>query len=57
MSRLRPEPVAAYRIKIGMDYNGQRHEAGEIVTDVPLESLGWLLEQHCIEPVLEGGGE
>lgn len=56
MSRLRPEPVAAYRLLTGLDYHGQRHEAGDVVTDIPPESLGWLLEQHCIEPVQEGGG-
>jgi hypothetical protein len=44
-----------YRVLRGLSYydNKARGEVGDIVTDLPAESIAWLLEQHCIEPVEE----
>lgn len=46
-----------YRARIGITYNGVRHEAGEDVDDVPEQSVGWLLARGHIEPVQEDKGE
>lgn len=54
MSRLRPRSDVTYRILVGMDYLGSRREPGEVVSDIPPESVDWLKEQGCIEPVQEG---
>jgi hypothetical protein len=45
-----------YKTLVGMDYplkNGvmKRVEAGQIVSDIPTESIGWLVAQKLIEPV------
>ena len=46
---------AGYRVLKGLSYydNRARGEVGAIVFDLPAESIPWLLEQHCIEPVEE----
>lgn len=48
-------PVTKHRVLVGIDYTvrGQprRAEPGEVVTDLPKESLPWLLEQNIVEPV------
>lgn len=33
-----------YRVVHGLDYDGRRAEPGEIVDDIPKESIKWLLE-------------
>lgn len=53
MSRLRPSSDVSYRVLVGLDYMGIRREPGEIVSDLPPESIAWLLERVYIEPVGE----
>lgn len=53
MPRLRPTGDVSYRVLVGLDYLGIRREPGEIVSDIPPESIPWLLEQKCIEPIGE----
>ena len=55
-----PAPTAtshlqAYEVLKGLSYfdNKARGEVGDIVTDLPEESIAWLLEQGCIKPVDE----
>ncbi|HSW64403.1 MAG TPA: hypothetical protein VLH56_14010 [Dissulfurispiraceae bacterium] len=44
-----------YRVLAGMDYPpDKRAEPGDIVSDLPAKSVGWLLEQGYIEPVEAG---
>ena len=40
-----------YRVKTGLDYGkDKRAEKGDVVSDLPVESIAWLLEQGHIEP-------
>lgn len=55
MLGLRSEPIASYRVEVGLDYNGIRREPGDVVTDLPPESIDWLTAQHCITRITEGG--
>jgi hypothetical protein len=42
--------MAQYRAVVGIDYPpNKRVEAGEIVSDLPGDSIKWLLEQGLIE--------
>lgn len=41
--------MANYRVIIGIDYAGKRAEPGEIISDIPSRSVGWLLEQGIVE--------
>lgn len=42
--------AAAYLVKVGLNYPpDKRAEPGDIVTDLPGESLSWLIEQGYIE--------
>lgn len=42
--------MASYRAKVGIDYPpNKRVEAGEIVSDLPPQSVKWLLEMELIE--------
>lgn len=41
----------SHRLLVGLDYNGKRAEAGEIVNDLPAKSVSWLVEQGLVEPV------
>lgn len=42
--------MAQYRATVGIDYPpNKRVEAGEIVSDLPGDSIKWLLEQGLIE--------
>ena len=45
----------AYEVLKGLSYydNRARGEVGDVVTDLPAESIEWLLEQGCIKPVDE----
>lgn len=40
-----------YRARVGMNYRGKRVEAGELVDDLPEESVEWLLRDGHIEKV------
>ena len=45
-------PPGPYRVNIGINYPpGRRAEAGDVVNDLPPESLAWLLADGVIEPV------
>lgn len=40
-----------YRALVGLDYPpGRRAEPGDVVEDLPRESIGWLLRDGLIEP-------
>jgi hypothetical protein len=41
----------SYRLLVGLDYNGKRGEAGDIVSDLPEKSITWLVKQDLIESV------
>ncbi len=50
--------VKRYRVLVGMDYPPDRRaEPGDVVDDLPVKSIPWLLEQGCIEPVDDKGGD
>jgi hypothetical protein len=49
-----------YLVLVGLDYGQTRREPGDIATDIPKQSVPWLLEQGAIaehvagtEPVAE----
>lgn len=42
-----------YLALVGLSFYGQRVEAGELTGELPADSVGWLLEQGCIEPADE----
>ncbi len=44
----------AYKVIIGVDYGDKRAEPGEVVTDLPVKSVTWLLDQGVIQPAGEG---
>ena len=47
-----------YRVKTGLHYGtDKRAEAGAVVSDLPKESIAWLLEQGHIELVAEEAEE
>lgn len=41
--------MANYRVIVGIDYAGKRAEPGDIISDIPSRSVGWLLEQGIVE--------
>lgn len=43
--------MASYKALVGLDYGNpsKRVEAGEIVSDLPAQSVSWLLEQGMVE--------
>jgi hypothetical protein len=45
-----------YKVNVGLNYtvNGElvRAEPGEVVSDIPSGSVGWLKDQGLIEPVV-----
>ena len=47
------------RANVGLTYwvDGQRRrvEAGEIATDIPAQSLPWLIQQQCVTVIEEEG--
>lgn len=45
-----------YRALVGLNYGpkDKRAEAGDVLTDLPAESIGWLVKQGHIEPVTPG---
>lgn len=45
----------AYRVLVGLSYPPDRRaEPGDVVDDIPPQSLGWLKHQGFIEPVRKG---
>lgn len=42
-----------YRALVGLNYGDTRVEAGEIVSDLPEESIDWLLADGLVEKVEE----
>jgi hypothetical protein len=38
-----------YKVLTGIDYEGKRAEAGQVVSDLPTKSVSWLLESGLIE--------
>jgi len=44
---------ASYEVLTGLNYGDRRAEGGEIISDLPASSIGWLLEQGHIKPVEE----
>lgn len=44
------------RVLVGIDYAGMRREPGEVVDDIPRQSIGWLTEQGIIESVEDASG-
>lgn len=42
-----------YRALVGLSYSTKMVEAGDLVDDIPEESVGWLLTDGCIEKVEE----
>lgn len=52
-----PAPAPAYRVLVGLNYPpGRRAEPGDVVTDIPAESVGWLVEAGIIEEASNGNG-
>lgn len=44
-------PGKAYLVLTGLNYpDNQRAEPGDVVTDLPEHSIGWLLKSGAIEP-------
>lgn len=40
-----------YRVVVGMNYRNKRAEPGDIVADLPAESIGWLEKRGYILPI------
>jgi hypothetical protein len=52
MSRLRrTDPVTRYTVRVGLNYRGLRREPGEVVDDLPEDSIEWLVAQGCVTPL------
>ena len=43
----------SHKVLRGINYGKRRAEAGDIVSDIPAGSIGWLEAQGIIEPVQE----
>lgn len=43
--------VQKYRARVGLNYGDKRVEAGDVVDDIPEDSVEWLLEGNYIEKV------
>ncbi len=41
--------MPSYKVLVGLDYDGKRVEAGQVVSDLPAKSIEWLLESNIIE--------
>jgi hypothetical protein len=41
--------MTAYKVLVGVDYAGKRAEPGDIISDLPPKSVGWLTEQGIVE--------
>lgn len=42
-----------FLVLIGMDYGTTRREPGDVVSDIPKQSIPWLLEQGAITAQLD----
>lgn len=47
----KPRVKAKYRAVVGLNYGDVRVEAGDVVDDIPEDSLDWLLEGNYIVKV------
>jgi hypothetical protein len=45
------KPRAKFRALVGMNYGDKRVEAGQVVDDIPEDSVEWLLQDRVIEKV------
>lgn len=45
------KPRTEYKALVGLNYGDKRVEAGEVVDDIPVDSVEWLLESNCIKEV------
>ena len=45
------KPRTEYQALVGLEYGDNRVEAGEVVDDIPEDSVEWLLESRCIKEV------
>lgn len=45
------KPRTEYKALVGLNWKNRRVEAGEVVDDIPSDSVEWLLESNCIEEV------
>ena len=45
-----PEHVE-YRVLVNLSYDGKQVPAGDVVSDIPKSSIGWLLDGNYIEKV------
>jgi len=41
----------SYRVLVGIDYLGKRAEAGDVVSDLPRNSVAWLLRDGIVERI------
>jgi hypothetical protein len=46
----------AYRVLVGLSWDDERAEPGEVRDDIPAKSIPWLLEQGCVEEVSDDAG-
>lgn len=51
MSNHKVTPKPLYRVLTGMNYEGNRAEAGDVVEDIPERDVEWLLCDGHIEKV------
>lgn len=47
----------SYRVLVGIDYLGKRAEAGDVVNDLPRNSVAWLLRDGIVERVAKTESE
>lgn len=45
--------MSKYRTVVGIEYSGKRVEAGQVVSDIPEGSVGWLRAAGFIEAIAE----
>lgn len=45
------KPRTKYKALTGLNYGDTRLEAGDVVEDLPEDSIGWLLDCNAIEKV------
>lgn len=43
--------MASYKVIVGLDYSGKRAEPGDVVSDLPTKSIGWLTSQGIVEKI------
>lgn len=49
--------MTQYLVKTGMNFGTKRAEPGEVRSDIPKQSIPWLLDRGHIEPVEKKGKE